>query len=149
MGNKKWGILEDAEYEREQLIIKEIQRQKQLERMAQTFNSKTILRTTWINENQKLIDTNNLGNDLASINASIIKLNSLELDIEAYESRINDLTILSNTLKNENYHKYNDIEQLKNNVNSLKEYKNHLHNLKDLYELLDNCNRLQQDLNEV
>ena len=38
--NKRWSVLEDAEYDREKLLIKEIQRQKNLERMAKTFNSK-------------------------------------------------------------------------------------------------------------
>lgn len=153
--NKKWTILEDAEYEREQLIIKEIQKQKYLERMAKTFNSKVLLRKTWIHDNnKKLVDNNNLGNDLSSINASIIKLNSLELDIIAYESRINDLSALAQILKKYNYYNFPEIEDSNTNVIQewknlealLKDYKNNLNNLKDLYELLNNLDDLENNL---
>lgn len=155
--NSKWAKLEEAEFEREQALRDEIRRQKYLERAAQKFLSKVGLRAAWIAEAQKQATDEDFGNSLATINAALIRQNTLEVDIQAYEARIEDMSRLVAMLEQEKYYNFDALNskkddilsawlQLQENANDRREKLLDLHKL---YEILAECEELHENLDAI
>ena len=80
--NKAWQELEQQEHDREVALREELIRQQQLEEMASRFERKVKLRDAWLNENCKLLSTDNFGADLPAVEASVKKHEAIETDIK-------------------------------------------------------------------
>eukprot|EP00118_Oscarella_pearsei_P018333 m.187592 g.187592 ORF g.187592 m.187592 type:complete len:2651 (+) comp39364_c0_seq1:28-7980(+) len=116
---KAWDGLETAEHEREIALREELMRQKKLQQLAQRFDKKASMRETWLTENQRLVATDTLGDDVAAVEASIKKHEAIETDIKAYEERVTGLTELASELETGGYHDISRIQEQKININDL------------------------------
>ncbi|XP_065656363.1 spectrin beta chain, non-erythrocytic 1 isoform X4 [Hydra vulgaris] len=114
--NKAWQQLEKEEHCCEVALRKELIRQQQLEQLASRFSRKAKLRETWLKENSKLLQMDNFGNDLPSVEASVKKHEAIDTDIKAYESRVVGVFLLCDQLKKENYHKIEFFMQWTNQI---------------------------------
>ena len=79
--NKAWQQLEKEEHSCEVALRKELVRQQQLEQLANRFARKAKLREAWLKENSKLLQIDNFGEDLPSVEASVKKHEAIETDI--------------------------------------------------------------------
>lgn len=111
--NKAWEALERAEHERELALREELMRQERLEMLAAKFDRKAAMRETWLNENQRLVSTDNFGNDIAAVEAATKKHEAIETDIMAYEERIKAIVQVADELEKENYHDSERIQSRK------------------------------------
>merc|ERR1711974_492312 len=153
----KWGTLEDAEHGRDQALREELRRQKLLERTAEKFKSKCGLRAAWIAEAQKQATDEDFGNSLATVNAALIRQNTLEVDIQAYETRVDDLTKLVGFLQDEKYHNVDECVVKKDEILSdwmqlqanSHERRRKLEDLHKLYEVLGECDELEENLDGI
>lgn len=108
--NKAWQEMEQEEHKREVAIRDELIRQQELEEIASRFERKAKLRDAWLNENCKLLSTDNFGEDLPAVEASVKKHEAIETDIKAYEARINGVEQLAAKLEKENFHRIDSIK---------------------------------------
>lgn len=145
--NRAWERLERAEHERELALREEMIRQEKLKQLAWRFDKKAGMREQWLSENQRLINKDTFGNDLASVEAASKKHEAIETDIFAYEERVQAVVSIANELKAENYHDSERIIARKDNVIKLWNY---------LLELLSNrrmrlakCMTLQHIFHEM
>ena len=106
-----WDQLEETEHVRELALHEQLKRQERLNALAENFQKKARMREDWLKESTKLLETDNFGSDLASVEAAQKKHEAIEMDIVAYNQRIKSLVQKSEILENENFH---DIE----NINS-------------------------------
>lgn len=155
--NTAWGKLEDAEHSRDQALREELRRQKQLERSAEKFKSKCGLRQAWINEAQKQANDEDFGNSLATINAALIRQNTLEVDIQAYETRVDDMAKLANFLEEEKYHDSDSCNAKKDEIlgdwrnleSDSNDRRKKLEDLLKLHEVLGQCDELEENLDSI
>ena len=117
--NNAWQRLEKAEHGREIALRDELIRQERLEHLALRFDRKAAMRETWLTENQRIVKTENFGNDLAVIEASKKKHEAIETDILAYRERVNVILEVALDLERENYHEYKRINGRRDNVQKL------------------------------
>lgn len=80
--NNLWQQMERAEHAREVALREELIRQQQLEELASRFDRKAKMREGWLNENCKLLASDNFGEDLPAVEASVKKHEAIETDIK-------------------------------------------------------------------
>lgn len=80
--NNAWQEMERQEHEREVALREELIRQQQLEELASRFDRKAKLRLSWLNDNCKLLATDNFGEDLPAVEASLKKHEAIDSDIK-------------------------------------------------------------------
>ncbi|XP_043918071.1 spectrin beta chain, non-erythrocytic 1-like [Protopterus annectens] len=123
--NKAWERLEKAEHDREVALRNELIRQEKLELLAQRFDHKSVMRETWLNENQRLVSQDNFGYDLPAVEAAMKKHEAIEADVSSYQERIQVILDLAVEMETENYYDIKRINAKKNNIlrqwNMLKE----------------------------
>lgn len=127
--NRAWESLEKAEHGRELALREELIRQEKLEQLASRFDKKAGMREQWLSENQRLVNKDVFGNDLASVEAAFKKHEAIETDIFAYEERVQAVVAVASELEAEKYHDSDRINARKDNVLKLWNY---------LLELLSN-----------
>ena len=155
--NSAWPELEDAEYNREKALREQLQKQELLARTAVKFETKAEIRSAWIYENKKLVQDDDFGNSLATVNASIIKQNTLDDEIQAYEDRMKKLPEILEFLSSNNYHLISNLKETNSTVFQkwdeflalCQNRRDHLASLKDLHELLARCDEEELDLQEI
>ncbi|KAE9552200.1 hypothetical protein FO519_004581 [Halicephalobus sp. NKZ332] len=114
--NKSWEDLEKAEHARELALKEELIRQEKLEQLAARFDRKAGMRETWLGENQRLVNQENFGDDIGSVEAAKKKHEAIETDIYAYEERVLAVVAVADELRNEKYHGIERIDERKENV---------------------------------
>ena len=114
--NKAWEDLEKAEHARELALKEELIRQEKLEQLAARFDRKAGMRETWLAENQRLVNQENFGDDIGSVEAAKKKHEAIETDIYAYEERVLAVVAVADELRNEKYHGIERIDERKENV---------------------------------
>ncbi|XP_072283741.1 spectrin beta chain, non-erythrocytic 5 [Pyxicephalus adspersus] len=107
---KHWTILEKAEYEREKALQAELMRLEKLERLAQMFHKKALLRKTYLQDMTQVINRQDFKpNSLSQVEAATKKLEAFEADVLPREQRFKWLAEMSAILQKENYHKKEEI----------------------------------------
>uniref|UniRef100_A0A7E4USX4 Spectrin beta chain n=1 Tax=Panagrellus redivivus TaxID=6233 RepID=A0A7E4USX4_PANRE len=117
--NKAWEDLEKAEHARELALKEELIRQEKLEQLAARFDRKAGMRETWLGENQRLVNQENFGDDIGSVEAAKKKHEAIETDIYAYEERVLAVVAVADELRNEKYHEVERVDARKDNVIAL------------------------------
>eukprot|EP00045_Choanoeca_perplexa_P017689 m.262360 g.262360 ORF g.262360 m.262360 type:complete len:2501 (-) comp17606_c1_seq1:822-8324(-) len=102
--NRAWEEMEKEEHEREIALRTELARLEKLDQLASTFDRKAGLREAWLHDKQAMVATDDFGQDLATVLASQRKEDMLNLQIDAYEERINGLNAIVEPLELGNYH---------------------------------------------
>ena len=77
-----WQRLEQEEHNREVALRDELIRQQALEQIARKFKRKSEIREEWLQDNCKLLKTDNFGEDLPTVEASVKKQEAIETDIK-------------------------------------------------------------------
>lgn len=80
--NEAWQRLEQEEHNREVALRDELIRQQALEQIARKFKRKSEIREEWLQDNCKLLKTDNFGEDLPTVEASVKKQEAIETDIK-------------------------------------------------------------------
>lgn len=145
--NRAWERLERAEHERELALREEMIRQEKLKQLAWRFDKKAGMREQWLSENQRLINKDSFGDDLASVEAASKKHEAIETDILAYEDRVQAVVSVANELQQENYHDSDRIIARKENVIKLWNYLTEL--LSNRRMRLEKCMTLQHIFHEM
>lgn len=86
--NKAWQQLEQEENNRESILRDELIRQQELEQLARKYDRKAELRESWLLDNCKLLNTDNFGEDLPTVEASLKKHEAIESDIKVSWTRL-------------------------------------------------------------
>lgn len=105
-----WDQLEKAEHARELALRSEVIRQERLEQLAAKFDRKAVRRETWLEDNSKIVQVEDFGEDVAAVEASLRRHEAIDTDVMAHEERINALRDLSEALQAADYHGADDVQ---------------------------------------
>jgi len=149
--NRAWAQLDKAEHERELALREELVRQENLEQLAAKFNKKASMREKWLNDSQKLVIGDQLGDafdaDVEAVEAAFKKQEAIRTDIDAFEERVRNVVDIAKVLDKEHYHDIDRISARKRNVLMLWNY---LHELVAARRArLDASHELQKVLHEM
>eukprot|EP00118_Oscarella_pearsei_P018140 m.184464 g.184464 ORF g.184464 m.184464 type:complete len:3710 (+) comp39319_c1_seq2:34-11163(+) len=96
--NKAWEKLEAAEHERELALRSALQKQEQLEQLADRFNRKAGLREAWLGDMDQVLTEMTYGETAGSVAASLKRHEAVNTDVRAREERIEVVVKLADQL---------------------------------------------------
>lgn len=148
-----WNQLDAAENKRQQLIIKELQRQENLEKLAQQFRKKAKLRDTWLRSVSQILEGMVITSS-ADVQKTIKKQQAITSEIMARENRFKLLSSLCTDLCKEAYHEADSIKSIERDISDrwaslvalLNEKQRALSQLDNLTSLLRDLDTLSSEL---
>ncbi|XP_071961269.1 spectrin beta chain, non-erythrocytic 1-like [Antedon mediterranea] len=155
---RSWDEMEKAEHGRELALREELIRQEKLERLAQKFHRKSLLRESWIDDMISVLsDTLVPHLDIQMIEAATKRQEAISADVAAREERFTDLKKMATDLINGNYHSMEDVKRRGDDIsvkwsrlhNLLENRQEMLNNMKDLISLFREIENIKSELNEA
>ncbi|XP_033104188.1 spectrin beta chain-like [Anneissia japonica] len=153
-----WDEMEKAEHGRELALRKELIRQEKLERLAEKFHRKSLLRESWIDDMISVLsDKLDPNIDIQTIEAATKRQEAIVADVTAREERFADLKKMATELINGNYHSMNDIKRRGDDISEkwrhlhklLKSRQQTLNNMKELISLFREVGNIKSELSEA
>ncbi|XP_063958759.1 spectrin beta chain, non-erythrocytic 5-like isoform X1 [Lytechinus pictus] len=138
---KKWALLEEAEHKRETALREELARQEKLERLAEKFERKVLLRESWLEDMMSvLIESVTPSSDVHAVDAATKRHEAITADVMARKERFADLESMALELAKEGYHREREITKRSGEVSR---------KWKELLTLLDKRKTILKGVNEL
>ncbi|XP_071480964.1 spectrin beta chain-like [Diadema antillarum] len=107
---KNWDLLEKAEHKRETALRNELARQEKLERLAEKFERKALLRESWLVDMTSVLkDSVTPSSDVHAVDAATKRHEAITADVMARKERFADLESMARELASEGYHREPEI----------------------------------------
>ncbi|XP_030854700.1 spectrin beta chain, non-erythrocytic 5 [Strongylocentrotus purpuratus] len=145
---KKWALLEEAEHKRKTALREELARQEKLERLAEKFERKVLLRESWLEDMMSVLTESVVpSSDVHAVDAATKRHEAITADVMARKERFADLESMALELAKEGYHREREVTQKSQEVS--RKWKELLRLLEKRQEVLKGINELMGMFREV
>eukprot|EP00057_Strongylocentrotus_purpuratus_P010375 XP_011664849.1 PREDICTED: spectrin alpha chain, non-erythrocytic 1 [Strongylocentrotus purpuratus] len=145
---KKWALLEEAEHKRKTALREELARQEKLERLAEKFERKVLLRESWLEDMMSVLTQSVVpSSDVHAVDAATKRHEAITADVMARKERFADLESMALELAKEGYHREREVTQKSQEVS--RKWKELLRLLEKRQEVLKGINELMGMFREV